>query len=60
MNYIREKDLENFLGEIQKKEIKNKGESNDLYMEKISKKLFGFEKFFFDKNGRNIRKKQNN
>ena len=53
LNHIREKDLENFLKKI---ENKNRGKSNDSFMEDVKFLLLNYERWFRIKKGRNIKK----
>ena len=58
LNYIKEKDLENFLEKIKEKEKKNKGKYIDLYMDSVNHLLKEYENWFKMKNGRNPKKQQ--
>ena len=53
LNHIREKDMENFLKKI---ENKNRGKSNDSFMEDVKFLLLNYERWFRIKKGRNIKK----
>ena len=53
LDYIREKDLDNFLTGFRNREIKKDNKSIDLYMEKVKKMLFQYEIWFQKKIGRN-------
>ena len=53
LNHIREKDMENFLKKIEKK---NRGKSNDSFMEDVKFLLLNYERWFRIKKGRNIKK----
>ena len=55
LNHIREKDLENFLKKI---ENKNRGKSNDSFMEDVKFLLLNYERWFRIKKGRNIKKSE--
>ena len=52
LNHIREKDMENFLKKI---ENKNRGKSNDSFMEDVKFLLLNYERWFRIKKGRNIK-----
>ena len=55
LNHIREKDMENFLKKI---ENKNRGKSNDSFMEDVKFLLLNYERWFRIKKGRNIKKSE--
>lgn len=55
LNHIKEKDLENFLKKI---ENKNRGKSNDSFMEDVKFLLLNYERWFRIKKGRNIKKSE--
>ena len=57
LNYIREKDLQNFLQTMKENEERKNNKDIDTYMETIRKYLDGFKKWFEDMNGRNTNKK---
>ena len=57
LNIIRYKDLENFLNQIKKKEIKNGNKNIDEYINSVKNLLFGYEKWFNEKIGRSFKKK---
>ena len=58
LEYIREKDLDNFLNQIKLKDKKNKGkESVDLSMDDVKHYLFYYENWFKIKNERNTTRK---
>ena len=60
LNDIKERDLEAFLGEIRKKELKNNnGENVEKYIEAIKNMLFYFEKWFSLKRGRKAKNNKN-
>ena len=56
LNYIREKDLDNFLANIRKKEIKKGNKLVDSYMNDVKKMLFKYEFWLKVKLVRNSRK----
>ena len=69
LNYIREKDLENFLNKIKDKEEKKEGEkkeeeileeeeSIDKYMEFVKFYIYEYENWFLLRNGRNTSRRQ--
>ena len=59
LNIIRYKDLENFLNQIKKKEIKNGNKNIYEYINSVKNLLFGYEKWFNEKIGRSFKKKIN-
>ena len=56
LDYIREKDLDNFLNEFRKKEIKRDAKLIDKYMKDVKKMLYKYEFWFKVKLERNSRK----
>ena len=63
LDLIREKDSENFLGKIRKKETKNNKNSTEnveFYMQEIKSLLYQYEDWFGFKLGRNVEKKKKN
>lgn len=58
LNYIKENDIENFLGEIEKKEKRNKGKLIGIYMVKVKDLLNNYKGWFTKKKGRNVTKKK--
>ena len=56
LNYIREKDLDNFLLNIRKKEIRKGNRLIEPYMKSVKKMLFQYEFWFKVKLARNSRK----
>ena len=58
LNIIRYKDLENFLNQIKKKEIKNGNKNIDEYINSVKNLLFYYEKWFNEKIGRNLKIKK--
>ena len=59
LNIIQHKDLNNFLNEIKKKEIKNGNKKIDSYMESIGELLLFYEEWFYKKKGRSSKKIKN-
>jgi len=53
LDYIREKDLDDFLTGFRNREIKKDNKFIDLYMQKVEKMLFKYEVWFQKKIGRN-------
>ena len=53
LDYIRKKDLNNFLTDFRNKEIKKDNKLIDSYMEKVKEMLFEYEFWFQNKLGRN-------
>ena len=58
LNYIKENDIENFLGEIEKKEKRTKGKLSGIYMVKVKDLLNNYKGWFTKKKGRNVTKKK--
>ena len=56
LDYIREKDLDNFLTNFRLRVIKKDNNSIDLYMKEVKKMLFQYEFYFKKKIGRNKKK----
>ena len=56
LNYIRKKDLDNFLNNFRLREIKKDNKSIDSYMKAVKKMLFNYEIYFKKKIVRNERK----
>ena len=56
LDYIREKDLDNFLTNFRLRVIKKDNNSIDLYMKEVKKMLFQYELYFKKKIGRNTKK----
>ena len=56
LEYIREKDLDNFLTSIKEREIKKGNKLVESYMEDVKKMLFKYEFWFKVKLARNSRK----
>lgn len=54
LDYIREKDLENFLTNFRLREIKKDDKFIDSYMKEVKKNLFKYEFFFQAKQRRNV------
>ena len=62
LDYVRDIQLENFLGMIRKKELKNKNNTLEVvesYMKEVKELLLNYEKWFSDKLVRNYEKKNN-
>ena len=57
LKYITEQKLHDFLNEIKEKEINNKIQDSDKYMEKMENLLLNFEDWFYSKKARNRKKK---
>ena len=56
LDYIREKDLDNFLTNFRLRVMKKDNKSIDLYMKEVRKMLFQYEFYFQKKIGRNTKK----
>ncbi len=56
LDEIREKDLDNFLEQIRKKEIKNGNIDADSYIGLVENVISKYENWFLVKNGRNRKK----
>ena len=56
LDEIREKDLDNFLEQIRKKEIKNGNIDADSYIGLVENVISKYEDWFLVKNGRNRKK----
>ena len=56
LNYIRKKDLDNFLNNFRLREIKKDNKSIDSYMNAVKKMLFNYEIYFKKKIVRNTKK----
>ena len=56
LDEIREKDLDNFLEQIRKKEIKNGNIDADSYIGLVENVISKYESWFLVKNGRNRKK----
>lgn len=62
LDYVRDIQLENFLGMIRKKELKNKKNTLEVvesYMKEVKELLLNYEKWFGEKLVRNYEKKNN-
>jgi len=56
LDYIRKKDLDNFLTNFRLRVMKKDNKSIDLYMKEVKKMLFQYEFYFQKKIGRNTKK----
>ena len=56
LDYIRKKDLDNFLTNFRLRVMKKDNKSIDLYMKEVRKMLFQYEFYFKKKIGRNVKK----
>jgi hypothetical protein len=59
LDEIREKDLDNFLEQIRKKEIKNGNIDADSYIGLVKNVITKYESWFLVKKGRKMKKKYN-